>query len=102
MSMDCVQRTLDCVARHARHERRCCRRPSSVCLLALSCQTYTARPLDPDDILKKIEAQRREVPEGTVVSLQGATELMRKHNPRVKEAWAAHRTNNALADPDSR
>ena len=67
-------------------------------VLALAaCRTYTPRPLDPEDILKTVEA-RRAAPEGVVVSLERATELMRAHNPRVREARAAYAVAQAVAD----
>ena len=68
----------------------------SLLLVLAACQTYKAKALDPDTILKKLEKIRDAA--GPVVSLEQAVELMRKHNPRVKEAHAAFLTARAVAD----
>jgi len=67
-------------------------------LLLLGCQTYTPQPLDPDEILQMIEAERRAAAQEDVVSLAQATELMREHSPRVRDARAAHVATRAFAD----
>ena len=68
----------------------------SLLLVLAACQTYKAKALDPDTILKNLEKIRNAA--GPVVSLEQAVELMRKHNPRVKEAHAAFLTARAVAD----
>jgi len=68
-----------------------------LCVLVLAaCRTYEPKPLRPNDILKTVEQRREEA--GDVTSLARATELMRAHNPRVREARAAYATARAVAD----
>jgi len=67
-------------------------------LLLLGCQTYTPQPLDPNEILQTIEAERRAAAQENVVSLTRATELMLRHSPRVRDTRAAHVATQAFAD----
>ncbi|MHC4341079.1 MAG: TolC family protein [Planctomycetota bacterium] len=71
-------------------------------LVALTgCQSYEPKPLDPERILEEVEAIRYAEPEGEVVTLARATELMQAHNPRVLEVRAAHRVAQARAEIDT-
>jgi cobalt-zinc-cadmium efflux system outer membrane protein len=68
-------------------------------LIALAaCQTYTARPLDPESVLRDVAARRRSVEEGEVVTLARATEILLEHGPRVREARGAYLSARAFAD----
>ena len=74
-------------------------RAAAVLLATLAaCQTYRPEPLDPEDILEQVEARRSEAAQGEVLSLARAAELMREHNPRLRDARAAHAGARALAD----
>jgi cobalt-zinc-cadmium efflux system outer membrane protein len=71
-------------------------------LVALAgCQSYEPKPLDPEKILEEVEATRHSEPEGEVVTLARATELMQAHNPRVLEVRAAYETAHARAEIDT-
>ena len=67
-------------------------------LTSVGCVAYHARPLDPDEILARVEVTRRTAPDGEVLTLARATELMREHNPRVRDAGAAYAAAQAFAD----
>jgi outer membrane protein TolC len=66
--------------------------------LLLGCQTYTPQPLDPEEVLKTIEAERRTAAQEDIVSLAQAAGLMLKHSPRVRDTRAAHVATRAFAD----
>jgi len=66
--------------------------------LLLGCQTYTPQPLDPEEILKTIEAERRTAAQEDVLSLARATQLMLQHSPRLRDTRAAHSATQAFAD----
>jgi outer membrane protein TolC len=67
-------------------------------LLLSACRTYEAKPLDPREIIERIAAERESAPQGEVLSLARATELMRARNPRLVSARAAHAVEAAVAD----
>lgn len=67
-------------------------------LISAGCVTYRPHPLDPDDILKRVQETRRSPPVGEVLTLARATDLMREHSPRVREARAEHAVEKAFAD----
>jgi CRISPR system Cascade subunit CasA len=67
-------------------------------LLCVGCVTYTAQPLDPDDILEQVRTTRQNAAAEDVVSLARAAELMRAHGPRVRDARAALGVATAVAD----
>ncbi|MHC4974488.1 MAG: TolC family protein [Planctomycetota bacterium] len=71
---------------------------AGLCWLLLGCQTYTPQPLDPEEILKTIEEQRRTAAQEDVVSLAQATQLMLQHSPRVRDTRAARAASQAFAD----
>lgn len=67
-------------------------------LISAGCVTYRPEPLDPDDILKRVRETRRSAPGGEVLTLARATDLMREHSPRVREARARYAVEKAVAD----
>ena len=67
-------------------------------LLCVGCVTYTAQPLDPDDILEQVRTTREQAAAEDVVSLARAAELMREHGPRVRDARAALGVATAVAE----
>lgn len=71
---------------------------ASVLAALAACQTYRPEPLDPERILEQLEQRRHEAAQGEVLTLAQATELMREHGPRLREARAAQRGAQALAD----
>ena len=67
-------------------------------LTLVGCVTYRAEPLEPDEILARVEVTRRTAPDGDVLTLARATALMDEHGPRVLDAKAAYAAAQAFAD----
>ena len=72
--------------------------PAAAILAVAGCQSYQAKPLEPEQILAEAEQTRSSVPEGELVDLSKAAELMLQHSPRLREARAAQATFQAVAD----
>ncbi len=62
-------------------------------LVLAACQSYAARPLDPQDILRKVEAERTT----GELTFAAARERLRTHGPRVREARAEYEAAQAIA-----
>ena len=75
-------------------------RAAAVCLLALAagCRSYTAKPLEAQEILDQVAETRRSAAGGEALALSRAAELMREHNPVVRNAHAAYKVERAVAD----
>jgi len=67
-------------------------------LTLIGCVTYEPQPLDPGEILRRVEETRQSAPEGDVITLGQATALMREHSPRLLDAGATHASARAFAD----
>ena len=72
--------------------------PAAAILAVAGCQSYQAKPLEPEQILAEAEQTRSSVPEGEMVDLAHAAGLMIEHSPRLREARAAQATSQAVAD----
>ncbi len=75
-------------------------RAAAVCLLALAagCRSYIAKPLEAQEILDQVAETRRSAAGGEALALSRAAELMREHNPVVRNAHAAYAVEQAVAD----
>ena len=67
-------------------------------LAVAGCQSYQAKPLEPEEILAAAEQTRGSVPEGELVDLAHAAGLMLQHSPRLRELRAAQATSESVAD----
>jgi len=67
-------------------------------LFVLGCQSYQPKPLDPHEILERVNTERETAPQGEVLSLGRAVELMRERSPRLIEARAAYAVEQAVAN----
>jgi len=66
-------------------------------VVAAGCRSYEPKPLDPQEILKDVLSQRWTAAPAGELSYADARALLRTHNPRVREAHAAYKTETAVA-----
>lgn len=74
------------------------------CVLLSSCiQTPPAVPLDPDAVLADVRAEREDAPtpEGQPLTLAQASALLRRANPKIREARAAWKVTEAIAKTET-
>ena len=74
-------------------------RPICLLLILAGCKSYEQKPLEPEEILNSIAQRRTDVaaPGAESLTLGEATALMRRFNPRVRDARAAYETEYAFA-----
>lgn len=79
--------------------------------LALGCQTYEPKPLDPREIIEEVERARRlleddgstrkEAAEGKAFTLERAAELMSLNSPALREVKAEYQSALGLAEVET-
>jgi len=67
-------------------------------LVACGCASYDPRPLEPEQVLAEIAAEREEAAQRPALSLGDAAAWMRQYNPQLMDAQAKHATAQGVAD----
>jgi cobalt-zinc-cadmium efflux system outer membrane protein len=67
-------------------------------LVACACASYDPKPLEPEQVLAEIAAERNEAAQRPALSLEDAAKWMRQYNPQLMDAQAKHATAQGVAD----